>query len=77
MMPSALAEGDNQINQAKADQAMNTVAEFCKVLVTRMDELIEDEWATRDLQDLAATWDSLGCHQVFDVDERVRQMLDQ
>lgn len=64
-----------QITQAEAEKAAQSVALFCKVLITRMEGLIEDQWATQDLQDLAAVWDSLDCHQVFGVDERVRWLL--
>ena len=71
----ALAQGEQQITQAEAEQAAQSVAKFCKILINRMEELIEDQWATQDLQDLAAVWDSLDCHQVFGVDERVRWLL--
>lgn len=63
------------ITQAEAQKAASSVAKFCKTLVARMDDLIEDQWATQDLQDLAAVWDSLDCHQVFGIDERIRWML--
>ena len=75
MTAPALAQEDKQITQAEAEQAAQSVAKFCKILVARMEDLIEDEWATQDLQDLAAVWDSLDCHQVFGVDERVRWLL--
>ena len=64
-----------QITQAEAEKAAQSVAQFCKILITRMESLIEDQWATQDLQDLAAVWDNLDCHQVFGVDERVRWLL--
>ena len=64
-----------QITQAEAEKAAQSVAQFCKILISRMEGLIEDQWATQDLQDLAAVWDSLDCHQVFGVDERVRWLL--
>jgi len=64
-----------EITQAEAEQAAQSVAKFCKILIGRMEGLIEDQWATQDLQDLAAVWDSLDCHQVFGVDERIRWML--
>ena len=64
-----------QITQAEAEKAAQSVAQFCKILITRMESLIDDQWATQDLQDLAAVWDSLDCHQVFGVDERVRWLL--
>lgn len=71
----AQAQSDGQITQAEAEKAAQSVANFCKILIARMEELIEDQWATPDLQDLAAVWDSLDCHQVFGVDERIRWML--
>ena len=64
-----------QITQAEAEKAAQSVAMFCKILINRMEGLIEDQWATQDLQDLAAVWDNLDCHQVFGVDERVRWLL--
>lgn len=69
------AKQSGQITQAEAENAAQSVANFCKILIGRMEELIEDSWATQDLQDLAAVWDSLACHQVFGVDERIRWML--
>lgn len=63
------------ITQAEAEKAAQSVARYCKVLIVRMDELIDDQWATQDLQDLASVWDKLDCHQVFGVDERVRWLL--
>ena len=75
MTAPAQAQDNKQISQAEAEQAAQSVAKFCKILVARMEDLIEDEWATQDLQDLAAVWDSLDCHQVFGVDERVRWLL--
>ena len=75
MTAPALAQDNKQISQAEAEQAAQSVAKFCKILVARMEDLIEDQWATQDLQDLAAVWDSLDCHQVFGVDERIRWML--
>lgn len=71
----AQAQEKAQITQAEAVKAAQSVATFCKTLITRMEELIDDQWATQDLQDLAAVWDSLDCHQVFGVDERIRWML--
>jgi hypothetical protein len=71
----AKADQDQRITQAEAENAAQSVAKFCKILITRMEDLIEDQWATQDLQDLAAVWDSLDCHQVFGVDERIRWML--
>ncbi len=73
---SAFAQSsDQQITQAEAENAAQSVAKFCKILVGRMENLINDDWATQDLQDLAAVWDSLDCHQVFGVDERIRWLL--
>ena len=69
------AMAEPQITQAEAEKAAQSVAQFCKILITRMEGLIEDQWATQDLQDLAAVWDSLDCHQVFGVDERIRWLL--
>lgn len=68
-------ESESGITQAEAEKAAQSVAVFCKILISRMEDLIEDQWATQDLQDLAAVWDSLDCHQVFGVDERVRWLL--
>lgn len=67
--------GGGPITQAEAQKAASSVAKFCKTLIARMDDLIEDQWATQDLQDLAAVWASLDCHQVFGIDERIRWML--
>ena len=72
-LPAQTAEP--QITQAEAEKAAQSVAQFCKILISRMTGLIDDQWATQDLQDLAAVWDSLDCHQVFGVDERVRWLL--
>lgn len=71
----AMAQEKAQITQAEAVNSAQSVANLCKILVSCMEELIEDSWATQDLQDLAAVWDSLDCHQVFGVDERIRWML--
>lgn len=71
----ASAQSEPQITQAEAEEAAQSVAKFCKILIGRMEELIEDQWATQDLQDLSAVWDSLDCHQVFGVDERIRWLL--
>jgi len=71
--PSLAAEPG--ITQAEAEKAAQSVARFCKVLIARMEGLIDDQWATQDLQDLASVWDRLDCHQVFGVDERVRWLL--
>lgn len=73
--PASGLAAEPQITQAEAEKAAQSVALFCKILITRMEGLIEDQWATQDLQDLAAVWDSLDCHQVFGVDERVRWLL--
>lgn len=75
LLPGAAAASEPQITQAEAEKAAQSVAQFCKILISRMEGLIEDQWATQDLQDLAAVWDNLDCHQVFGVDERVRWLL--
>ena len=75
LLPLHAVSAEPQITQAEAERAAQSVAQFCKILITRMEDLIEDQWATQDLQDLAAVWDSLDCHQVFGVDERVRWLL--
>lgn len=67
--------GESQITQAEAENAAHSVAKFCKILITRMEGLIDDQWATQDLQDLATVWDNLDCHHVFGVDERIRWLL--
>ena len=64
-----------ELTQTEAEQAARSVARFCKVLIDRMDELIDDKWATQDLGDLASVWDSLACHEVFGVDERIRWLV--
>ena len=74
-VPGTVSVAEPQITQAEAEKAAQSVAQFCKILITRIESLIEDQWATQDLQDLAAVWDSLDCHQVFGVDERVRWLL--
>lgn len=66
---------ESELTQKEAEEAARSVARFCKILVNRMDEIISDQWATQDLQDLAAVWDSLDCHQVFGIDERVRWLV--
>lgn len=64
-----------EITEAEAIEAARSIARYCKILIERMDDTISDAWATQDLQDLAAVWDSLDCHQVFGVDERVRWLV--
>jgi len=73
--PASSQEKPAEITQKDAENAARSVARYCKVLISRMDKLIEDKWATQDLQDLAAVWDSLNCHEVFGVDERIRWMV--
>lgn len=68
-------EREPEVTQAEAENAARSVARFCKILVNRMDDLINDQWATQDLGDLASVWESLACHEVFGVDERVRWMV--
>ena len=75
LTPAQGLAAEPQITQAEAENAAQSVAKFCKILITRMESLIDDQWATQDLQDLAAVWDNLDCHQVFGVDERVRWLL--
>lgn len=73
---TAPAQSENpEVTQDEAEQAARSVARFCKILVERMDELINDQWATQDLGDLASVWNSLACHEVFGVDERLRWMV--
>ncbi|MEM1382778.1 MAG: hypothetical protein AAF713_12275 [Pseudomonadota bacterium] len=64
-----------EVTEAEAENAARSVARYCKTLVTRMDDIITDQWATQDLQELAAVWDSLDCHRVFGVDDRVRWLV--
>lgn len=75
--PQAVSQGNQtpELTQAEAEQAARSVARFCKVLIDRMDGLIDDQWGTQDLGDLASVWDSLACHEVFGVDERVRWLV--
>lgn len=74
-LPAVSQAQDAELTQKEAEEAARSVARFCKILVTRMEDLISDEWATQDLQDLSAVWDSLDCHQVFGIDERVRWLV--
>lgn len=70
---AARAQGKTaELTQAEAEEAARSVAKFCKTLIERMERMIDDEWATQDLGDLASVWQSLACHQVFGIDERVR-----
>lgn len=72
----AQAQGEEaEVTREEAEAAARSVARHCKILINRIDELIEDEWATQDLKDLAAVWDGLNCHNVFGVDERVRWLV--
>lgn len=73
--PAFAQSQEPELTQQEAEDAARSVARFCKILVTRMEDIISDQWATQDLQDLAAVWDSLDCHQVFGVDERVRWLV--
>lgn len=72
---SVAQEKTPELTQAEAETAARSVARFCKILVDRMDDLIEDQWATQDLGDLASVWNSLACHEVFGIDERVRWLV--
>lgn len=73
--PAATQEQQAEVTQKDAETAARSVARYCKILITRMDGIIEDKWATQDLQDLAVVWDSLNCHEVFGVDERIRWLV--
>ena len=73
--PASSQEQQPEVTQKDAENAARSVARYCKILITRMDGIIEDKWATQDLQDLAVVWDSLNCHEVFGVDERIRWMV--
>ena len=73
--PASSQEQKAEVTQADAENAARSVARYCKILITRMEDLIEDNWATQDLQDLAVVWDSLNCHEVFGVDERIRWLV--
>lgn len=68
----ALAQGTGQVgrdvSQEDVDNAAKSIARYCKILVQRMDGLINEEWATKDLSELASVWDALNCHQVFGFD---------
>lgn len=73
--PASAQEQQVEVTQKDAENAARSVTRYCKILITRMDGIIEDKWATQDLQDLAAVWDSLNCHEVFGVDERIRWLV--
>ena len=73
--PASSQEQPAEVTQKDAEKAARSVARYCKILITRMDGIIEDKWATQDLQDLAVVCDSLNCHEVFGVDERIRWMV--
>ena len=73
--PVSSQEKQAEVTQEDAENAARSVARYCKILITRMDGIIEDKWATQDLQDLAVVWDSLNCHEVFGVDERIRWLV--
>ena len=73
--PASSQEQKAEVTQKDAENAARSVARYCKILITRMEKLIEDNWATQDLQDLAVVWDSLNCHEVFGVDERIRWLV--
>ena len=73
--PASSQEQQVEVTQKDAENAARSVASYCKILITRMDGIIEDKWATQDLQDLAVVWDSLNCHEVFGVDERIRWLV--
>ena len=73
--PSVSQESQAIITKAEAESAAVAVAGFCKIIVDRMESVISDEWATQDLRDLSAAWDSLDCDKIFGVDERVRWLI--
>ena len=73
--PASSQEQQPEVTQKDAENAARSVARYCKILIARMDGIIEDKWATQDLQDLAVVWDSLNCHEVFGVDERIRWLV--
>ena len=65
---SGLAQGTSDVSQKDVDEAARSIARYCKILVQRMDGMINEEWATQDLGALASVWDALHCHQVFGFD---------
>jgi len=73
--PSVSQETQAINTKAEAESAAAAVAGFCKIIVNRMESVISDEWATQDLRDLSAAWDSLDCDKIFGVDERVRWLI--
>ena len=73
--PAVSQETQAIITKAEAEAAAAAVAGFCKVIVSRMQGVITDEWATQDLRDLSAAWNNLDCDKVFGVDERVRWLV--
>jgi|GEM_PF-6480518 len=58
----------DDVSVEDVDNAARSIARYCRILVTRMDGLINEDWATQDLGALASVWDSLNCHQVFGFD---------
>ncbi len=73
--PASSQEKRAEVTQEDVENAARSVARYCKILITRIEGIIEDKWATQDLQDLAVVWDSLNCHEVFGVDERIRWLV--
>ncbi len=73
--PASSQERQAEVTQKDAENAARSVARYCKILITRIEGIIEDKWATQDLQDLAVVWDSMNCHEVFGVDERIRWIV--
>ena len=63
-----MAQGTADVSQEDVDKAAKSIARYCKTLVQRMDGLINEEWATQDLNALASVWESLNCHQLFGFD---------
>ena len=58
----------DDVSVEDVDNAARSIARYCRILVKRMDGLINESWATQDLGDLASVWDALNCHQVFGFD---------
>lgn len=58
----------DDVSVEDVDNAARSIARYCRIIVTRMDDLINEDWATQDLGALASVWDALNCHQVFGFD---------
>lgn len=70
------AQNTSDVSQKDVDAAAISIARYCKILVQRMDGLINEEWATQDLAALASVWDALSCHQLFGFDPEPAQGKD-